>query len=197
MAKEISADSSNYVALVLETESMDWGAIQDRLKQPMLLAEVKAVLLEITLLGQRVDVLKRAVFYDKYEGPLRLSDGMRADPDKDPSLGRMLQIPVIRFLHSIAGLQTETGELAEWLLPFLAEGADIDWEKVSKEYGDLSWYHGVGVDVQRTATGKDLETIMTDNIRKLRKRYPKGSFTPQDAVARADDQEDHFDSREN
>ena len=57
------------------------------------------------------------------------------------------------------------------------------WEKsLAKELGDICWY------VAETAQvlGYDLETIMTMNIEKLKKRYPDG-FSREDSINRTED----------
>ena len=74
------------------------------------------------------------------------------------------------LINGVMGLCGESGEAIDIVKKWLAQGHDLDKEKLAKELGDICWY------LAETATALDLslEDIMAANIDKLRKRYPEG-----------------------
>lgn len=83
------------------------------------------------------------------------------------------------LINSVMGLCGESGEAIDIVKKWLAQGHELDKEKLAKELGDICWY------LAETATALDLslEDIMEANIEKLRKRYPEG-FDAQRSVQR-------------
>lgn len=77
------------------------------------------------------------------------------------------------LINGVMGLCGESGEAIDIVKKWLAQGHELDKEKLAKELGDICWY------VAETATALDLslEDIMTANIEKLKKRYPEGFET--------------------
>ena len=74
------------------------------------------------------------------------------------------------LINGVMGLCGESGEAIDIVKKWLAQGHELDKEKLAKELGDICWY------LAETATALDLslEDIMASNIEKLRKRYPEG-----------------------
>jgi len=74
------------------------------------------------------------------------------------------------LINGVMGLCGESGEAIDIVKKWLAQGHELDKEKLAKELGDICWY------LAETATilGYDLEDIMAANIEKLKKRYPEG-----------------------
>ena len=74
------------------------------------------------------------------------------------------------LINGVMGLCGESGEAIDIVKKWLAQGHELDKEKLAKELGDICWY------LAETATALDLslEEIMTANIEKLKKRYPDG-----------------------
>ena len=74
------------------------------------------------------------------------------------------------LINGVMGLCGESGEAIDIVKKWLAQGHDLDREKLAKELGDICWY------LAETATALDLslEDIMAANIEKLRRRYPDG-----------------------
>ena len=68
------------------------------------------------------------------------------------------------------GLCGESGEAIDIVKKWLAQGHELDKEKLAKELGDIAWY------LAETATALDipLEDIFRGNIEKLARRYPEG-----------------------
>ncbi len=77
------------------------------------------------------------------------------------------------LINGVMGLCGESGEAIDIVKKWLAQGHELDKEKLAKELGDICWY------LAETATALDLslEEIMAANIEKLRKRYPDGFDT--------------------
>ena len=74
------------------------------------------------------------------------------------------------LINGVMGLCGESGEAIDIVKKWLAQGHELDKEKLAKELGDICWY------LAETATALDLslEDIMAANIEKLKKRYPDG-----------------------
>lgn len=77
------------------------------------------------------------------------------------------------LINGVMGLCGESGEAIDIVKKWLAQGHELDKEKLAKELGDICWY------LAETATALDLslEDIMAANIEKLKKRYPDGFDT--------------------
>lgn len=74
------------------------------------------------------------------------------------------------LINGVMGLCGESGEAIDIVKKWLAQGHELDREKLKKELGDICWY----VAETATALGISLEEIMEANIEKLKKRYPQG-----------------------
>lgn len=88
----------------------------------------------------------------------------------------------INLLHAAIGIQTEGGEFADVLKKHIFYGRGIDAENMREELGDLLWYIAIAAETLQTS----LSQLMTDNIRKLAKRYPGQFFSESAAIQRAD-----------
>lgn len=74
------------------------------------------------------------------------------------------------LINGVMGLCGESGEAIDIVKKWLAQGHELDRERLAKELGDICWY------LAETATALDLslEDIMAANIEKLKIRYPEG-----------------------
>ena len=74
------------------------------------------------------------------------------------------------LINGVMGLCGESGEAIDIVKQWLAQGHELDKEKLAKELGDIAWY------LAETAYALDipLEDILQGNIEKLKKRYPEG-----------------------
>ena len=83
------------------------------------------------------------------------------------------------LINGVMGLCGESGEAIDIVKKWLAQGHELDKEKLAKELGDIAWY------LAETAYALDipLESILQGNIDKLRKRFPEG-FDTQRSVER-------------
>lgn len=74
------------------------------------------------------------------------------------------------LINSVMGLCGESGEAIDIVKKWLAQGHELDKEKLAKELGDIAWY------LAEAATALDipLGDILQGNIDKLKARYPEG-----------------------
>ena len=77
------------------------------------------------------------------------------------------------LINGVMGLCGESGEAIDIVKKWLAQGHELDKEKLAKELGDVAWY----LAETATALGLSLEDIFAANIEKLRKRFPDGFDT--------------------
>ena len=74
------------------------------------------------------------------------------------------------LINGVMGLCGESGEAIDIVKKWLAQGHDLDRDKLAKELGDIAWY----LAETATALGLDLEDVFAANIEKLKRRYPEG-----------------------
>ena len=86
------------------------------------------------------------------------------------------------LINGVMGLCGESGEAIDIVKKHLAQGHELDREKLIKELGDIAWY------LAETATALDisLEEVLQRNIDKLRARYPEG-FSAEKSICRTDE----------
>jgi len=80
-----------------------------------------------------------------------------------------------RLLTSGVGINAEGGEFLEIIKKMVFQGKpwnDDNREHLIIELGDVMWY----VAQATQALGISMEEVLDTNIRKLSKRYPKGTF---------------------
>ena len=77
------------------------------------------------------------------------------------------------LINGVMGLCGEAGEAIDIVKKHLAQGHELDQEKLIKELGDVAWY------LAETAYALDvpLEDVLQRNIDKLRACYPEGFDT--------------------
>ena len=74
------------------------------------------------------------------------------------------------LINGVMGLCGESGEAIDIVKKHLAQGHELDREKLIKELGDIAWY----LAETAYALDVDLETVLQGNIDKLKARYPQG-----------------------
>ena len=84
------------------------------------------------------------------------------------------------LINGVMGLCGESGEAIDIVKKHLAQGHELDREKLIKELGDIAWYLAEAA----TALDMELEDILQSNIEKLRKRYPEGFSSEKSAAAK-------------
>lgn len=74
------------------------------------------------------------------------------------------------LINGVMGLCGESGEAIDIVKKHMAQGHELDREHLIKELGDVAWY------LAEIATALDvtLEEVLSQNIEKLKKRYPEG-----------------------
>ncbi|MBE6107757.1 MAG: nucleotide pyrophosphohydrolase [Erysipelotrichaceae bacterium] len=87
------------------------------------------------------------------------------------------------LINGVMGLCGESGEVIDHVKKHLAQGHELDMEKMIKELGDVAWY------LAETAYALDveLEEVFVKNIEKLKKRYPEG-FDENRSIQRKNDE---------
>ena len=85
------------------------------------------------------------------------------------------------LINGVMGLCGEAGEAIDIVKKHLAQGHELDREKLIKELGDVAWY------LAETAYALDvpLEDVLKRNIDKLKARYPEG-FETKRSIERED-----------
>ncbi len=86
------------------------------------------------------------------------------------------------LINGVMGLCGESGEAIDIVKKHLAQGHELDREKLIKELGDAAWY----LAETAYALDVDLETVLEGNIAKLKARYPQG-FQTADSIHRKED----------
>jgi NTP pyrophosphatase (non-canonical NTP hydrolase) len=86
------------------------------------------------------------------------------------------------LINGVMGLCGESGEAIDIVKKWLAQGHELDREKLAKELGDIAWY------LEETAWALEipLEDILRANIEKLQRRYPQG-FSAEHSIHRETD----------
>lgn len=83
------------------------------------------------------------------------------------------------LINGVMGLCGEAGEAIDIVKKHLAQGHELDKEKLIKELGDVAWY----LAETAYALDTDLETVFNLNIEKLKRRYPEG-FKKEKSISR-------------
>ena len=83
------------------------------------------------------------------------------------------------LINGVMGLCGESGEVIDIVKKHLAQGHELDKEKIVKELGDVAWYMAEIA----TVLDVELEDVLLQNIEKLKKRYPEG-FSVEKSVNR-------------
>ena len=79
------------------------------------------------------------------------------------------------LLTSAIGMASEGGEFAEIVKKCVFQGKPLDSDTrfhIKRELGDVLWYWINGV----RALGLDPNSVIEENVNKLKKRYPGGEF---------------------
>lgn len=74
------------------------------------------------------------------------------------------------LINGVMGLCGEAGEVIDLVKKHLHQGHSLNKDQLVKELGDVAWYLAeiaYAIDV-------DLETVLSLNIEKLKKRFPNG-----------------------
>lgn len=72
--------------------------------------------------------------------------------------------------NGVMGLCGEAGETIDIVKKHLFHGHELDVNKLKEELGDVAWYLAESCE----ALGLELEDVLSNNIEKLRRRYPEG-----------------------
>ena len=87
------------------------------------------------------------------------------------------------LLNSVMGLCGESDEAIDIVKKWLMQGHKLDKEHLIKELGDVAWYLAEAA----TALDVPLETVLQENLDKLRQRFPNGFDTEASVHRKKDD----------
>ncbi len=88
------------------------------------------------------------------------------------------------LIHMCLGLTGEVGELVDAIKKFIVYGKEKDMENIIEEMGDIEFYlEGFRTNGEINVTRNK---IINKNIEKLKKRYPNGAYSNEQAITRAD-----------
>jgi len=102
---------------------------------------------------------------------------------KDYETFKNIQSTHRHIIHAHLGMSSETGEIGDAIKKHLIYGQPLDIANLLEECGDVLWY----VSLMVSACGSTMESVMEQNIEKLRIRYPE-KFTEELASKRLDKQ---------
>lgn len=74
------------------------------------------------------------------------------------------------LINGVMGLCGEAGEVIDLVKKHLHQGHPLNKDDLIKELGDVAWY----LAEIAYAINVDLETVLSRNIEKLKKRFPNG-----------------------
>ena len=86
-------------------------------------------------------------------------------------------VNIALLLTGAIGLSSEGGEFAEIIKKCIFQGKPLDKDTrfhIKRELGDILWYWINSV----RALGFDPNTVIEENVNKLKSRYPGGEFDP-------------------
>lgn len=84
------------------------------------------------------------------------------------------------LINGVMGLCGEAGEAIDIVKKHLAQGHELDREKLIGELGDIAWH----LAETAHALGISLDEVLERNIEKLKRRYPEG-FDEKRSIHRA------------
>jgi NTP pyrophosphatase (non-canonical NTP hydrolase) len=88
----------------------------------------------------------------------------------------------MEFMHAALGVAGEAGELADAIKKHVVYGKELDWNNIVEELGDLRFY----MQQIMNMIGVTEDSVLQHNANKLGKRYKSGSYSNEQAIARAD-----------
>ncbi len=83
------------------------------------------------------------------------------------------------LLNGVMGLCGESGEVIDLVKKHIAQGHELNRDKMIEELGDVAWY----IALTAYALDVDMDSVLKQNIDKLKKRYPHG-FEKQRSINR-------------
>jgi NTP pyrophosphatase (non-canonical NTP hydrolase) len=97
-----------------------------------------------------------------------------------------MNTPSDELHHACTGLAGEAGEVLDLSKKVWAYGKALDVAKLVEELGDVRFYYQATLNM----LGITDEEIRAQNIKKLRARFPSGTFSKKDAIERKDKSEE-------
>lgn len=86
------------------------------------------------------------------------------------------------LLHAAIGIATEAGEILDVVKKHIIYNRPLDYQHLQEELGDLEFY----LRALYLRLGISRKEVLTQNMEKLRIRYPNIKYTDKDAIERKD-----------
>lgn len=143
------------------------------------LGSVFMLLAENSILGLRLDALKKLAFYGRVPGDGVLPQPVNGGTVPTDEIKARITPLIVDLLHAGLGFATEAAEFLDAIASHVFEGKPLDLTNLGEEIGDNQWYAGIAADAIQTT----LAVIQRTNIAKLRARFPD-KFTEEHAENR-------------
>lgn len=140
------------------------------------LSEFMAALYEFQKAAERLDAIKKALFYNRGKLGLTNAYGVETCAALPAKIDKDAQPFVIDVIHMIVGVATEGGEMVEALRRVIGTDNRFDLVNLKEESGDIMWY----LANLFNAIDTTFEEVGGDNNGKLRVRFPD-KFTTDNA----------------
>ncbi len=192
-------DNTTYATRAIALEANDLPRIIERLDDKILILTLIQTLEQTKNQLNLVDQLKKQLFYgreSKYVERVRETTNLEFLDSNDTmkpyleAVERFKEDPkLIRLLHGVVGIASETEELIEALLSGI-NGGELDRTNWMEEDGDVRWYLNILADV----FGYTTDQVQKMNVEKLELRYKdkttkESQFNEDGAVTRDLDSE--------
>jgi NTP pyrophosphatase (non-canonical NTP hydrolase) len=140
--------------------------------------------------SEQMDKFKKALFRKRNReesglGPMLPADStlrqaLTGSAQEGDPIAQTMVDEMDGLFHGVVGMITETGELAQVLYDYIAEGKVPDLVNVQEEIGDNLWYISRLIKWAKTTW----LTEMKRNVAKLRKRHGEGGFDKERDITR-------------
>jgi hypothetical protein len=161
--------NQDYVKAATRTECT-YDRYEQELAKGDTATRVVELMRDISESGEMADRWKKLLMYGKEPNEGREILVPEHSPDERVNaviVERMHDPRFERLFHAALGMFTESAELFDALLDFLASGT-LDEVNIAEEIGDQFWYDAIALDT----VGQTPEAVAKRNIAKLLARYP-------------------------
>ena len=177
-----SMTPEEYVSLASRTDfnTSEYDKQRERCSNPEVAKELCVVLSEVIKVGERLDNLKKHIYYGK---EVKISNEKNYTEEVAKNFfrasGALSNNEMVHIAHGIIGKTTESVELCEALFKHIYNGEKFDKVNVIEEIGDGQWYDALLLRVLNVTHVKSWSI----NIAKLYKRF-SGKFCEEKALNR-------------
>jgi NTP pyrophosphatase (non-canonical NTP hydrolase) len=168
-------NTNEFAKLCSRTTPTNLAPIKERLENGFIEYEMIMLLERVVQTLNKLDYIKKYCIYGKITPYI---EKILKDAPTSSGLSHYSE-KNIRVAHSVLGILTEGGEIAEVFLKHLKTGYPIDDVNFGEELGDLDWYVVEGA----KAIDVPLSNIHETLIKKLSERFPD-KYSDENAINR-------------